>query len=122
MAFARKECNTGFLRRPCDGLGHAGRKIVLFAMPADEQGHSVAVDGFHEEKWMHPSFVTVEPVNFGPVTGLKRIRRDGEIVVSVEYALAVPGGYVSVALGAKEGVISAAEVEKCFHTIRLIPH
>ena len=96
-------------------------KIVLFTMPADERGHGVAVDGFSEEKRMHPSFVTVESVAFGPVTGQKRVRRDGEIVVSIDYALVVPGGYVSAGVIAKKGAIETAEVERFFHTIRLIP-
>lgn len=96
-------------------------EIVLFAMPADEKSHRVTVDGFSEEKWMHPSYVTVDSVNFGPVTGQKRVRRDGEIVVCVDYALVVPGGYVSAGVMAKKGNIDTAEVEKCFHTMRLIP-
>ena len=96
-------------------------RVVLFAMPADQKGHGVEVDGFNEEKWMHPSYVTVESVYFGPVTGQKCVRRDGEIVVSVDYALVVPGGYVSAGVMAKKGNIDTAEVERCFHTMRLIP-
>lgn len=64
--------------------------------------------------------VTVIPVAFGSVGGIKKITRRAECKSpEFDYALQVPGGYVSVGLVGSRAGLDECQFEQCFHTIRI---
>jgi hypothetical protein len=124
------ELPPGAKLRPVEGAGESGRLVTLKGLwlainALPEEAVANLADDMHR---VFPGAIESEfPVRFGDVTGRKFVVK-GESwrgpFKKVEYALAVPGGYVHgsiSAIGKKVDEVKwdEAPFEACFHTLRV---
>jgi hypothetical protein len=101
------------------------RRLLLCLAPSHcEEMHRDA-GRFKDEAKSRPmvggSGMSVAEVRFDQVSGIKcttkvaapRFKR-------LEYALDVPGGYVVATLAARAGDFDESDIERCFHTLRVL--
>lgn len=99
------------------------RGFTLFVLPCDETSFESEIRGFHDPIGQYANLITVSvvPVHFGVVHGVKHLRTIAELgSKQIKYALKVPGGYATAAVMKKGLEWEESQLEQYFSTIQVI--
>lgn len=99
------------------------RGWTLFVLPCDKTAFDSEIESFREPVRQYANLIAVSltPVQFGAVSGFKKVTVITELgSKNAEYALTVPGGYVSATLFKKGTDWEEATLDQYFSTIQII--